>query len=151
MAELRLKLRESGSRSSSLHGIRHGRGVCGGWGGGGGGGVERDRALIPSAPRAGPKEGSRACEVAYLTISRFDVVIYCGLGLLPSTFLAWSCELRVLQQASHGKTGVLGGDVHIPPRTPSSREPKSRVSRLHQASTRVMFGPRVSFKMSIWG
>lgn len=35
MAELKLKLRESGSRSSSLHGIRHGRGVCVGDGGGG--------------------------------------------------------------------------------------------------------------------
>ena len=47
--------------------------------------------------------------------------------------------------------GDLEGDVHIPPRTPSSRNPKSRVSRLHQASTCVMFGPRVSLKMSIWG
>lgn len=59
-------------------------GVCvGGWGGGRQGG-----RLIPSSPREGPKEGSRACEVAYLTISRFDVVIYCGLGLLPSTFFS---------------------------------------------------------------
>lgn len=35
MAELKLKLRESGSRSSSLHGIRHGGDVGGGvgWGG----------------------------------------------------------------------------------------------------------------------
>ena len=147
MAELRLKLRESGSRSAPFMGSGM-VGMLGGWVGRWTG---RDRALIPSVPRAGPKEGSRACEVAYLTISRFDVVLYCGLGLLPSTFLAWSCELRVLQQASHGKTGDLEGDVHIPPRTPSSRNPKSRVSRLHQASTCVMFGPRVSLKMSIWG
>lgn len=58
MAELRLKLRESGSRSSSLHGIRHGRGVCGG-DGGWGVGRERERP-DPISPQGRPKGGKQS-------------------------------------------------------------------------------------------